>query len=111
MSSPAPWTEIGRHALTPEAGHDEAARFDVVAQLNTFLAARLAPAVRDSYEGRARQAFRMRNGHEPRDRREVAEAMARDPAWRSWSLVRRNTMEMRQHAGRQLVGRQAAALR
>ena len=111
MSSPAPWTDIGRHALMPEAGHDEAARFDVVAQLNTFLAGRLAPAVRDAYEGRVRHAFRMRHGHEPRDRREVAEAMSRDPAWRTWSLVRRNTMEMRQHAGRQLVGRQAEALR
>ncbi|NBU24576.1 MAG: class I SAM-dependent methyltransferase [Gammaproteobacteria bacterium] len=111
MSHPAPWADIGRHALMPEAGHDEAARFDVVAQLNTFLAGRLAPAVRDAYEGRVRHAFRMRHGHEPRDRREVAEAMSRDPAWRTWSLVRRNTMEMRQHAGRQLVGRQAEVLR
>ena len=83
MSSPAPWTDIGRHALMPEAGHDEAARFDVVAQLNTFLAGRLAPAVRDAYEGRARHAFRMRHGHEPRDRREVAEAMSRDQIGRA----------------------------
>jgi SAM-dependent methyltransferase len=37
--------------------------------------------------------------------------MARDPAWRSWSLVRRNTMEMRQQAGRSLAARPATARR
>jgi SAM-dependent methyltransferase len=111
MAFPAPWTDIGRHAMLPEASHDEAVRFDVIAQLNALLAGRLAPAVRASFEGRVRTAWKMRQGHEPRDRHEVAEAMARDPAWRSWSLVRRNTMEMRQQAGRSLVARQAATLR
>ena len=111
MTHPAPWTDIGRHDLLPEASHDEVARFDVIAQLNTLLAGRLAPAVRESYEGKVRAAWAARHGHEPRDRHEVAEAMSTDPAWRSWSLVRRNTMEMRQQAGRTLVARQAAALR
>jgi SAM-dependent methyltransferase len=111
MAYPAPWTDIGRHALLPEASHDEAVRFDVIAQLNTLLAGRLAPAVRSSFEGRVSPDWKTRQGHEPRDRHEVAEAMARDPAWRSWSLVRRNTMEMRQQAGRSLVARQATALR
>jgi len=111
MTYPAPWTDIGRHALLPEASHDEAVRFDVIAQLNTLLAGRLAPAVRSSFEGRVSPDWKTRQGHEPRDRHEVAEAMSRDPAWRSWSLVRRNTMEMRQQAGRSLVARQATALR
>ena len=111
MTHPAPWTDIGRHALLPEASHDEVVRFDVIAQLNTLLAGRLAPAVRSSFEGRVSPEWKIRQGHEPRDRHEVAEAMSRDPAWRSWSLVRRNTMEMRQQAGRSLVARQATALR
>jgi SAM-dependent methyltransferase len=111
MAHPSPWTDIGRHDLLPTASHDEIVRFDVIAQLNTLLAARLAPAVRASFEGRVSPAWVSRHGHEPRDRQEVAEAMSSDPAWRSWSLVRRNTMEMRQQAGRSLVARQATALR
>ena len=111
MAHPSPWTDIGRHDLLPAASHDEIARFDVIAQLNTLLAARLAPAVRASFEGRVSPDWAVRHGHEPRDSQEVAEAMSSDPAWRSWSLVRRNTMEMRQQAGRSLVARQATALR
>jgi len=34
-----------------------------------------------------------------------------DPAYRALSLVRRNTMEIRQHAGRTLVAREAERLR
>ena len=111
MTHPLPWTDIGRHDVLPAASHDEIVRFDVIAQLNTLLAARLAPAVRASFEGRVSPAWVLRHGHEPRDRQEVAEAMSSDPAWRSWSLIRRNTMEMRQQAGRSLVARQATALR
>jgi SAM-dependent methyltransferase len=111
MTSPEPWSRIGRHEMLPEASHDEAARFTAIAQLNAFLAARVAPGVQRAYEGRARQAFRLRHGREPLDRHDVGEALGRDPAYRSWSALRRNAMEMRQQAGRALVLRQAAALR
>ena len=111
MTSPAPWNTIGRHALLPVANHDEVVRFDVVAQLNTLVAQRLAPRVRESYESHALNAWRMRHGREPADRHEVAEAMQREPAWRAFSLVRRNTMEIRQQAGRSLVNRQIERLR
>ena len=53
----------------------------------------------------------LHEGHAPRDRHEVHAAMRRTPEWQLWSLVRRHTMEMRQHAGRELVGRQAETLR
>ena len=110
MSYPAPWHTIGRHALLPAAQHDERARFDVVAHLNAHVAQRLAPKVREAYESRALNAWRMRHGHEPADRHQVAEAMKQDPAYRAFSLVRRNTMEIRQHAGRMLVAREAERL-
>lgn len=109
--SPSTWYEIGRHGMLPEIGHDDVARFDVIAQLNSLLAERLAPAVRASWEERAEPAFRREHGHSPRDRREAGEALRRDSAWRTWSLVRRNTMEYRQHAGRLLALRQARELR
>ncbi|MBU6378775.1 MAG: methyltransferase domain-containing protein [Gammaproteobacteria bacterium] len=111
MSYPAPWHTIGRHALLPTATHDEVVRFDVVAQLNAHVAQRLAPKVREAYEAQAVNAWRMRHGREPADRHEVAEAMQREPAYRSFSLVRRHTMEIRQQAGRSLVARQRDRLR
>ncbi len=111
MSYPAPWHTIGRHDLLPTATHDEVVRFDVVAQLNAHVAQRLAPKVREAYEAHALNAWRMRHGREPADRHEVAEAMQREPAYRSFSLVRRHTMEIRQQAGRSLVARQRDRLR
>lgn len=110
MSSPAPWHTIGRHDVLPAAQHDDMARFDVVAQINARVAQVLAPKVKAAYDSRARQGFRLRHGREPLDRHDVAEAMQREPAYRIFSLVRRNNMEIRQHAGRQLVAREAASL-
>jgi len=111
MRYPAPWQTIGRHALLPEAGHDDIARLDIVAQLNAHVAQRLGPAVREAWERRGRNLWLKRHGREPIDRREVAAVMEAEPAWQTYSLVRRNTMEIRQQAGRDLVGRQASALR
>ena len=111
MSGPAPWNTIGRHDLTPRARHDDMARFDIVAHLNRQVAQHLGPRVKDAFEARVLQAFRMRHGRDPIDRHEVADAMQREPAYRAFSLVRRNTMEIRQHAGRQLVAREADTLR
>ena len=108
---PAPWNQIGRHDVLPEATHDEAARFNSIAHLNAFLARRLTPTVARAYETRALHAWRVHNGREPADRHEVQDAVSRDPAYRAWSALRRNTMEMRQQAGRSLVLRQARSLR
>jgi SAM-dependent methyltransferase len=110
MSSPAPWHTIGRHDVLPAAQHDDMARFDVIAHLNARVAQVLAPKVKAAYDSRARQGFRLRHGRDPLDRHDVAEAMQREPAYRIFSLVRRNNMEIRQHAGRQLVAREAASL-
>jgi len=111
MGSPASWQNIGRHALLPEARHDEIARLDVIAHLNAYVAERLGPKVREAWDNRASGDWRTRHGREAVDRYEVAEAMANEPAYQVYSLVRRNTMEYRQLVGRQIVGRQAETLR
>lgn len=111
MHYPAPWTDIGGHEMLPRAMHDEVARFNSIAHLNLFLAQRVVPKVRTAYERRAKVSYRLRHGKDPGDRREVDEAIRRDPAYRAWSALRRNAMEMRQQAGRSLVLRQARELR
>ena len=102
MHHPLPWHQIAQHDMLVETTHDERARLDTIAHLNVFAAQRLAPTVKTAFE---------RKGMTPADRHEVRQAMERDPAFRAWSLVRRNTMEMRQKTGREIVGRQRTALR
>lgn len=102
MHHPLPWHQIAQHDMLVETTHDERARLDTIAHLNVFAAQRLAPTVKTAFE---------RKGMNPSDRHEVRQAMERDPAFRAWSLVRRNTMEMRQKTGREIVGRQRTALR
>ena len=107
---PPSWQHVGRHAVFPESTHDDTARFDFLANLNGYLSTRLSPKVRESYEKRVRPAFERREGRAPEDRHEVRKAMAADPVYQTWSALRRNTMEMRQQAGRGMVLRQLGPL-
>jgi ubiquinone/menaquinone biosynthesis C-methylase UbiE len=108
--TPPSWTHVGRHAVFPEAGHDDAARFDFLANLNGFLSGRVLPHVRDAYEGKVKPEFEKTHGHPPSTRHEVRKAMAADATFQTWSALRRSSMEMRQQAGRGLVFRQLDAL-
>jgi SAM-dependent methyltransferase len=107
MSKPAPYCEIGTHAVMPRANHDERARFDAIAHAARFLAGRVVPAVEGAYRKCAVPAFRAAQGHEPASRREAFAALEGEPSWAAWSSLRRHLMEMRQQAGRALVLRQA----
>lgn len=110
MSEIQHWSRIGRHDLLPDVGHDDLARLNVISQLNSFLSQRLVPKVAEAYEQRGRPAFEARHDRAPADRHEVAEVMEHDPSYQVWSVLRRNTMEMRQQVGRGIVLRQAHAL-
>ena len=110
MSDIKHWTRMQRHDMVPDVKHDEAARFTVIAHLNAFLSGRVAPTVKAQYENVVRPDYVSRHGHEPASRHEVAELMEGDATYQIWSALRRNTMEMRQQAGRGIVLRQAAEL-
>lgn len=101
-----PYTAVARHALFPEPGHDEAARFDFLANFNKFMATTLGPGNKRAYDGRVLPAFVKEHGREPRNRFEIRRAMNQDPWHRFWSALKRNSMEMRQHNGRQIALRQ-----
>lgn len=110
MNKPAPYSEIGSHAVMPRATHDERARFDAIAHAARFLSARVVPAVESAYRQRAAPGFRAAHGREPGSRREAFAALEAEPAWVAWSSLRRHLMEMRQQAGRALVLRQAGEI-
>jgi SAM-dependent methyltransferase len=113
MSPPAvpSWRQVGRHAVFPEATHDEIARFDFLARLNMHLSQAVLPGVRSAWETRVKPAFVQEHGRAPADRHEVRRAMQRDLHYQLWSALRRNSMEARQQAGRSVVFRQLQALR
>lgn len=105
------WRQVGRHAVFPEATHDEVARFDFLTRLNLHLSQMVLPGVKLAYEQRVRPAFVAEYSREPADRHEVRKAMQPDLHYQLWSALRRNSMEMRQQAGRALVFRQLERLR
>lgn len=112
MNAPQPsWRQVGQHGVFPQATHDEVARFDFLTRLNQHLSQALLPGVKLAYDTRVKPAFVAESGREPADRHEVRRAMQRDLHYQFWSALRRNSMEMRQQAGRSLVFRQLGALR
>ncbi len=103
---PPPYVAVTRHGMFPTPRHDEAARFDFLANLNKYLAGTLGPGNSQAYEREVKPAFVAEHGREPKDRHEIRHAMNRHPHHRFWSATKRNSMEMRQQNGRTMVLRQ-----
>jgi SAM-dependent methyltransferase len=104
--SPPPYSLVGKHGVSPDFTHDERARFNFLAQLNTHLAAHVVPGNARAYETRVKPAFEAEHGRAPIDRHEVRKAMLRDSHFQTWSALRRTSMELRQQNGREVVLRQ-----
>ena len=107
---PPDYRVVGRHALFPQTSHDEIERINFLAQLNRHLAARVMPGVKAAYEARVVPAFEREQGRPIATRHEARKALLKDPAFQSWSALRRLTMEQRQQAGRWTVIRQRERL-
>ncbi|MBH0113306.1 class I SAM-dependent methyltransferase [Novosphingobium sp. YJ-S2-02] len=107
---PPDYRVIGRHAVFPQTSHDEIERINFLAQMNRHLAARVVPGVKAAYEQRVVPAFEAENGRPIADRHEARKALLKDPAFQTWSALRRMTMEQRQQAGRWTALRQAEEL-
>jgi SAM-dependent methyltransferase len=101
---------VGRHGMFPRTTHDDVARINFLAQLNRHLATSVAPFVKTAWDHRAEPAERARLGRDVQDRHEVRKALLRDPMFRTWSALRRMTMEQRQQAGRWIAIREAETL-
>lgn len=107
---PPPYTAVARHDLFPDVNHDEAARFNFLANFNRYLSGDLGAGNKLAYDRRVLPDFVEEHGREPKDRHEVRSAMNQDPWHRFWSAMKRNSMEMRQQNGRATVLRQLDAL-
>ena len=107
---PPPYTAVAQHGMFPAVTHDEAARYNFLANLNRYLSGEIGAGNRLAYERRVLPAFRAEHGRAPEDRHEIRHAMNRDPWHRFWSALKRNSMEMRQQNGRSIVLRQLDVL-
>lgn len=103
---PPPYTALTRHPMLPRPSHDEAARFNFLTHLNRYLSGVLGPGNRLAYDRQVLPAFRAEHGRDPEHRYEIRDAMNQNSLHRTWSALKRNSMEMRQHNGRQTVLRQ-----
>jgi SAM-dependent methyltransferase len=107
---PPDYRLVGRHALFPEMAHDEIERINYLAQMNRHLSARVVPGVKAAYDNRVVPAFEAAHGRPIADRHEARKALLEDPAFQTWSALRRMTMEQRQQAGRWTAIRQRERL-
>ena len=108
--SPPPYNLVGKHGVSPHTNHDDRARFNFLAQLNTHLATQVLPANATAYNVAVKPAFEREHGRAPKDRHEVRRAMLKNPQFQTWSALRRSSMELRQQNGREIVLRQLADL-
>ena len=102
---PPDYRRVGLHGMSPDTTHDEKARYNFLAHLNRHLASKVLPGVKTAYQARVEP-----NHPAPTHRHEVRKRLLDDPLFQHWSALRRNTMEMRQQAGRWVTIRQADAL-
>jgi SAM-dependent methyltransferase len=107
---PPDYRVVGRHGVFPETSHDEIERINFLAQMNRHLAARVVPGVKAAYDARVAPAFEAEHQRPIANRHEARKALLNDPAFATWSALRRMTMEQRQQAGRWTVIRQREAL-
>ncbi|MFM8481242.1 MAG: class I SAM-dependent methyltransferase [Gammaproteobacteria bacterium] len=111
LDAAPPWSEVGEHAMSPQATHDDIARFNFLANFNKYMSNVVVSGNAVAYEHRAAPRWSAQYGHAPANRREIRAAMSNDSYYQMWSALRRSGMEMRQQAGRSLVLRQMQALR
>jgi SAM-dependent methyltransferase len=107
---PPDYRQVGRHGVFPEMSHDEIERLNFLALMNRHVATRVMPYVRGAWEKHGAAAFEAEHGRGPEDRHEVRRALLKETAFRTWSALRRMTMEQRQQAGRWVTLRQAEEL-
>ncbi|MFV0644738.1 MAG: class I SAM-dependent methyltransferase [Sphingomonadaceae bacterium] len=103
---PPPFTALTRHPMMPQTKHDEAARFNFLTHFNRYLSGTIGAGNKLAFEAHVLPAFRVEHGRDPQHRYEIRDAMNNDSWHRTWSSLKRNSMEMRQHNGRQIVLRQ-----
>ncbi|MEZ0539765.1 class I SAM-dependent methyltransferase [Fibrella arboris] len=105
-SVPRPYNQVSKHPVFPEVSHDETARYNFIANLDTYLSSVVMPGNSVAFERRVKPHFLAQTGHDFQTHEDLRGAMAQDASFQMWSALHRSTTEMRQQAGRSMVLRQ-----
>jgi len=105
-----PYHAVHQHAVFPKPRHDDAARFNFLANFNRYMASELGPGNKLAYDNQVLPRFVKEHGREPQDRFEIRKAMNRNAWHQFWSALKRNSMELRQQHGRMQTLRQIGAI-
>lgn len=103
------------HGMSPAVSHDEAARMNVLASLNTFVHRALSSGVRTAYERDVAPSLSEADNdlNDPRVRvgATVRTKIAKNPVYQHWASLRRNIQEMNRQNARQVALRQIDELK
>jgi 2-polyprenyl-3-methyl-5-hydroxy-6-metoxy-1,4-benzoquinol methylase len=99
-----------RHAVLPQADHDEAARQGFVGNLRRYVMADISAGTRAVYDRKVRPRFRHDFGRDPKDRHEVKRAMVPEPYYQAWAALLRTTQELMWDSVGESVARQLPTL-
>ncbi|MFP6747521.1 MAG: class I SAM-dependent methyltransferase [Alphaproteobacteria bacterium] len=98
------------HDALPYQNHDERARQAFAQSLKLHLAAKVVQGNRDLYERRVRPEFERQQGRPPKDRREVAGGMRKEPFYQLWGALQRTSQEIAWNSVLESVERQLPEL-
>lgn len=99
-----------RHAMLPQALHDEQARQDFIGSLKMHIAKNIAPGNQKIYEEVVKPKFERENQRSPQNRHEIRKIMQHESHYRWWSALRRINQEMLWDAVNTSVDRQLPEL-
>ena len=99
-----------RHAVLPEATHDEFAREEFTGSLRKFFTETLWPGTRDVYAATGRPAFEREHGRPPENVREVREAIEESFFYHAANLLGRCAQEQLWDTVGETIERQLPAL-
>lgn len=99
-----------RHAMLPQAIHDEQARQNFAVSLKKHIAKSIAPGNRKIYEEEVKPKFERENQRSPQNRHEIRKIMQPESHYRWWSALRRINQEMLWDAVNSSVDRQLPEL-
>ena len=99
-----------KHAMLPQATHDELARQNFVQSLKLHIARTIFPGNKVIYEKVAKPRFEREHQRLPQNRHEIRRLMQNEPYYRWWSVLRRINQEMLWDAVNTSVERQLPEL-
>ncbi len=98
------------HKMFPEAVHDEQSRQHFIRSLKVHIAEDIMPVNDSLYKKKIIPKFKKEKGREPISRKEVREALFKEPANKMWSAMLRTSQEMLYETVRPSIERQLPEL-